>query len=164
MSAEGDPPQRGPDVVGQAEVVIRATAEQVLALVMDVQRYAAVDAKIGAIHWVQRSADGDRVTFRFTPRLGPVPALLRSTQHITRRGEGLLITPEPSWTDRLARFQATVECAPHGHGVLVRRRLAFWLAAPLRPVLGPALRRWLAKDVPAELEGARRVLEGEDTD
>lgn len=144
-------------------MVIKATTEQVLALVKDVERYRSVDAKICAIHWVRRSDDGDRVTFRFTPRLGPVPALLRSTQHVTRRGTGLLITPEPSWTDLLARFEASVECSPHERGVLVRRRLQFWLAGPLRPLLGPPLRRWLAKDVPAELEGARHLLEGEDT-
>lgn len=164
MNVRSDHPQRGPDVVGEAEVVIRATADQVLALVMDVERYRSVDAKIGTIHWVRRSADGDRVTFRFTPRLCPVPALLRSTQHVTRRGDSLHITPEPSLTDRLARFEATVECARHEQGVLVRRRLTFWLAAPLRPLLGPSLRRWLAKDVPAELEGARRVLEHADVD
>lgn len=89
-------------------MVVRASTDQVLALVMDVERYRAVNSKIGTIHRVRRSTDGNRVTFCFTPRLGPIPALLRSTQHVTRHGDGLVITPEPSWTDVLARFEASV--------------------------------------------------------
>jgi len=38
---------------------------------MDVERYREVDAKIGRIHWVQRSSDGRQVTFRFTPDSAP---------------------------------------------------------------------------------------------
>ena len=109
---------------------------------MDVERYREVDAKIGRIHWVQRSSDGRQVTFRFTPRLGPVLALLRSTQQVTRHGErALVIRPTPSWTDRLARFEGSGECCPHRDGVRVRRRLEFWLTPVLRPLLGPRHRR-----------------------
>lgn len=159
MSGRNERPAREPDVVGEAETVMATTATRVIEFVMDVERYREVDPKIGRIHWVERSLDDRQVTFCFTPRLGPVPALLRSTQHVTRRGgHALVIRPEPSWTDRLARFEGTVECWPHTDGVLVRRRLEFWLTPLLRPLLGPPLRRWLATDVPAELEGARRVL------
>lgn len=158
MNSSGRP-LRKPDVVGEAELVMATTASRVIELVMDVERYREVDTKIGTIHWVTRSPDNRQVTFRFTPRLGPVPALLRSTQHVTRRGDrALVIRPAPSWTDRLARFEGTVECWPDPDGVRVRRRLQFWLTPLLRPLLGPPLRRWLATDVPAELEGARRVL------
>jgi hypothetical protein len=160
VSAWSERPSRAPDVVGEADVVMATSSARVLEFVMDVERYREVDAKIGRIHWVQRSPDGRQVTFRFTPRLGPVPALLRSTQHVTRHGErALVIRPTPSWTDRLARFEGTVECWPHRDGVRVRRRLEFWLAPVLRPLLGPPLRRWLATDVPAELDAARRALE-----
>ncbi len=146
-------------MVGEAELVMATTASRVIELVMDVERYREVDTKIGTIYWIERSPDHRQVTFRFTPRLGPVPALLRSTQHVTRYGElALVIRPAPSWTDRLARFEGTVECWPVPDGVRVRRRLKFWLTPLLRPLLGPPLRRWLATDVPAELEGARRVL------
>jgi hypothetical protein len=160
MTAGSERPARAPDVVGEAEMVMATTAARVLEFVMDVERYRNVDTKIGKIHWVERSPDGSQVTFRFTPRLGPVPALMRSTQHVTRHGDqALTIRPAPSWTDRLARFQGTVECHPHTDGVRVQRRLEFWLTPLLRPLLGPPLRRWLATDVPAELDAARRFLE-----
>lgn len=160
MSTGDQWPRRAPDVVGEAETVMATTPARVLEFVMDVERYREVDAKIGKIHWVERSPDGRQVTFRFTPRLGPVPALLRSTQHVTRRGDqSVVIQAAPSWTDRLARFEGSVECWPEGRNVRVRRRLQFWLTPVLRPLLGPALRRWLATDVPAELDAARRVLE-----
>lgn len=159
MSGSSERPSREPDVVGEAEIVMATTAPRVIEFVMDVERYREVDAKIGRIHWIERSLDNRQVAFRFTPRLGPVPALLRSTQHVTRRGDrALVIRPAPSWTDRLARFEGTVECWPHTDGVRVRRRLEFWLTPLLRPLLGPPLRRWLATDVPAELEGAQRAL------
>lgn len=160
MSPRSGHPQHGPDVVGEAETVMATTCEDVLAFVMDVERYREVDAKIGTIHRIERSADGRQVTFRFTPNLGPVPALLRSTQHVTRRGErAVVIRPAPSWTDRLARFEGSVECWPDPDGVRVQRRLEFWFTPVLRALLGPALRRWLATDVPAELDAARRALE-----
>lgn len=164
MSTSSERPARAPDVVGEAETVMATTAEKVLEFVMDVERYRDVDAKIGQIHWVERSPDGRQVTFRFSPRLGPVPALMRSTQHVTRHGDrALTIRPVPSWTDRLARFQGAVECHPHAAGVRVQRRLEFWLTPLLRPLLGPPLRRWLATDVPAELDAARRALERDTT-
>ncbi len=160
MSNSSQRPARKPDVVGEAELVIATTARHVIEFVMDVERYREVDAKVGKIHWVEHAPDHRQVTFRFTPRLGPIPAVLRSTQHVTRHGEqALVIRPAPSWTDRLAGFEGTVECWPHTDGVRVRRRLEFWLTPLLRPLLGPPLRRWLATDVPAELASAQRALE-----
>lgn len=153
-------PERPPDVVGEAEATIRTTATEVIEFILDVERYRAVDPKIGAIHWVRRSADGREVTFRFTPRLGPLPAVVRSTQRVTRIGDdSVSITAQPSWVDRLARFHGSLSVTRVHDGVLVRRRLEFWLSPPLRLVVGPALRRWLSRDVPAELAAVRRVLE-----
>lgn len=158
----GGHPDRAPDVVGAAETTIRTSAAEVLDFILDVERYRSVDPKIGAIHWVHRSPDGREVTFRFTPRLGPVPALLRSTQRVTLvDGSSVSITALSSRVDRLARFRASLDTTAVDGGVLVRRRLEFWLAPPLRPTLGPLLRRWLARDVPAELRALRSALEGE---
>lgn len=153
-------PRRVPDVVGDAEVLIRTTATEVLDFILDVERYRTVDPKIGTIHWIRRSPDGREVTFRFTPQLGPLPAVVRSTQRVTRVGDhAVSIAALPSWVDRLAQFHGSLSTAPAQEGVLVRRRLEFWLAAPLRPTLGPVLRRWLARDVPAELAAVRQTLE-----
>jgi hypothetical protein len=69
------------------------------------------------------------------------------------------ITALPSRVDRLARFHGSMNVTQTDEGVLVRRRLEFWLTPPLRLVLGPALRRFLSRDVPAELAAVRDVLE-----
>jgi hypothetical protein len=45
-----DYPQRPPDVVGEAETTIRTTPGEVLEFILDVERYKAVDSKIGTIH------------------------------------------------------------------------------------------------------------------
>lgn len=153
-------PQRPPDVVGEAETTIRTTAAEVLEFILDIERYKTVDSKIGTIHWVRRTPDGREVTFRFTPRLGPLPAVVRSTQRVTHNGDhSVSITTLPSRVDRLARFQGSMKVTRTDDGVLVRRRLEFWLAPPLRAVLGPVLRRFLSRDVPAELAAVRNVLE-----
>ena len=133
-----------------------------LEFILDVERYKAVDSKIGTIHWVHRSRDKREVTFRFTPRLGPLPGVVRSTQRVTRIGDhAVSITALPSRVDRLARFRGSMNVTPVDDGVLVRRRLEFWITPPLRPVLGPVLQRFLDRDVPAELAAVRNVLESD---
>jgi hypothetical protein len=147
-------------VVAAAEVVVRATADDVLALVMDPERYRAVDPRIQRISWVRRSPDGRETVFRCFPRLGPVPALAPSTQRVALDpGRGVRIATEPSWTDRLLRFEGSLDCEPVPGGVRVRRRLEFWLARPVRVSLGGTLQRWLADDVPRELAALRAELE-----
>lgn len=150
-----------PHAVGEAEVVVRATAEDVLALVMDPERYRAVDSRIRRITWVRRSRDGKETVFRFFPRFGPVPAVVPSTQRVVLDpGRGVRIATEPSWTDVLLRFEGSLTCQPVAGGLRVRRRLEFWLAPPLRMSSGGALQRWLADDVPRELAALRAELEG----
>ena len=156
----GDLPERAPDVVGEAQLRIRSTPDEVLEFILDVERYKSVDSKIGTIHWVRRSANGRAVTFRFTPRLGPLPPVVRSTQRVARVGDDAVsISPVPSPIDRLARFHGSMQVTQTDDGVLVRRRLEFWLVRPLRGVLGPVLQRFLDRDVPAELAAVRSVLE-----
>ena len=153
-------PERHPDVVGTAEMTMRTTATEVLEFILDVERYRTVDSKIGTIHWIHRSADRREVTFRFTPRLGPLPPVVRSTQRVTRMGnDSVSITALPSWVDRLARFHGSLSVTPVHGGVLVVRRLEFWIVSPLRLTLAPVLRRWLSRDVPAELAAVRLALE-----
>lgn len=132
-------PERAPDVVGEAETTIRTTPAEVLEFILDVERYKGVDSKIGTIHWVRRSQDQSEVTFRFTPRLGPLPAVVRSTQRVARTGDhAVAITALPSRVDKLARFHGSMNVTQVDDGVLVRRRLEFWLARPLRVIVASA--------------------------
>ena len=81
----------------QREIMIRCSPEHFLGFVMDIERYAEVDDKLGAFDWVRR--EGNLVEFRFRPVLpgipGPAPRMTaqgRLTLHqgtesrLTRRG------------------------------------------------------------------------------
>lgn len=60
----------------------------------------------------------------------------------------------------MAGFSGLLECTQaEGGGTLVRRRLEFRFPRPLSWLLDPPLNRWLAKDVPAELERMKAHLE-----
>jgi len=139
---------------------MQCTANDMLTLVMDPERYRAVDRKIGAISWVRCSEDLQETLFRFRPKLWLLPSLVRSTQRVVRHeDQSISIRALPSWSDRLAYFEASVVCSPAGSGVLVQRQLQFWLSPPLRWTITAPLRRWLATDVQHELASARDLLE-----
>ncbi|AWS43919.1 SRPBCC family protein [Streptosporangium sp. 'caverna'] len=143
---------------GEASVLIRRPAKEILDFVMDLQRYREVDDKIGPIRWLQR--EGDTVTFRFRPRLLGLPGP-STTQRVVRTGdERIDITPVPSWQDRILRFKGTFTCADHPDGTVVTRRLDFDFSRPLAVALDSVVTRWLGGDVPRELAAVKARLEG----
>jgi hypothetical protein len=60
----------------------------------------------------------------------------------------------PSPMDRIVLFAGLLECVEEDGLNRVHRRLEFCFARPLSWVLDPLMRRWPAKDVPAEMAGA----------
>src|SRR5439155_22651948 len=62
----------------QMEQTIRCSPEEFLDFVMDIERYAEVDDKLGAFDWVRR--EGNLVEFKFRPILpgipGPAPKMV----------------------------------------------------------------------------------------
>ena len=89
------------------ERTVRCTPEEFLALVMDAERYAQIDDKLGRIDWVRR--DGDITQFKFRSRLpglpGPAPKVV-SRMRLTP-GERVDIEYAPPPHNRLVRRLST---------------------------------------------------------
>ncbi|SDN46930.1 Polyketide cyclase / dehydrase and lipid transport [Geodermatophilus sp. DSM 45219] len=143
--------------VGQASMVTTASAEDVLAFIMDVEAYQAVDPRLKTITWVRRSP-GETV-FRFRPRLMGMPGPRTTQRVVLTAGRRVDIIPVPSPMDRIVLFAGLLECVEEDGLVRVHRRLEFRFARPLSWLLDPLMRRWLAKDVPAELARLKAHLE-----
>lgn len=143
---------------GEARLFISRSAGEIADFVLDLNRYQAVDAKLGRIYWVRR--DGNEVTFRFQPKLlglpGP-PTIQRVL--LAEDGSKILIGGQPSWTDKVAVFSAYFLFEEAEGGTWVTRHVEFRFAKPLAALLDRLFRKWLVRDVESELAGAKRVLE-----
>src|SRR5439155_25766688 len=107
---------------GEATVVIRRPAKEVLDFVMDLHEYRKIDKKLGVIRWLRR--DGDTVTFRFRPWLLGLPGPV-TTQRLVRTGDSRIdiSPPVPGWQDRLAGFKASFLAQGPHMGTRVHRRM-----------------------------------------
>jgi hypothetical protein len=143
--------------VGRASTVVAASAEEVLAFIMDVEAHQAVDPRLKTIAWVRRRPE--ETVFRFRPRLLGVPGPMTTQRVVLTPGRRVDITPVPSPMDRIVLFAGSLECVEEAGLNRVHRRLEFRFARPLSWVLDPLVRRWLAKDVPAELARLKAHLE-----
>src|SRR5438094_10495855 len=116
---------------GEATVVIRRPAKEVLDFVMDLHEYRKIDKKLGVIRWLRR--DGDTVTFHFRPWLLGLPGPV-TTPRLVRTGDSRIdiSPPVPGWPDRRAGCQASFVCHDHPGRRTVKRRLAFPLSAARR--------------------------------
>jgi hypothetical protein len=142
---------------------IQCTPDDFLALVMDAERYAEVDAKLGRIDWVRR--DGDVVDFQFRSRLpgmvGPEPTVV-SRMRLTP-GERVDVEYAPPPHNRLVRrisdFSASFVCEPTTDGTRVTRTIEMRFVPPLRWFVEPILRKTLPPDIENEVDGAKELLE-----
>ncbi|RBM17997.1 hypothetical protein DI005_20380 [Prauserella sp. PE36] len=145
------------------ERTVRCTPEEFLALVMDAERYAQIDDKLGRIDWVRR--DGDITQFKFRSRLpglpGPAPKVV-SRMRLTP-GERVDIEYAPPPHNRLVRrlstFAASFVCEPAEDGTKVTRSIEIGFPPALRWLTEPLLRRALRPDVEREIDGAKELLE-----
>ncbi|HEV7976206.1 SRPBCC family protein [Amycolatopsis sp.] len=144
---------------GEVSTVIRRPAEEILGFIMDVEAYRVVDPRLKTIKWVRRGHN--ETVFRFRPRLMGLPGPMTTQRVVLTPGERVDISGEPSAMDRVAVFEALLECTADAGGTRVRRRLEFRFARPLAWLLDPLFTRWLAKDIAAELGRLKAHLERE---
>lgn len=139
---------------------VAASPEKVLDLVMDIERYAEVDAKIRPILWSRR--EGNRLEFACRPKLFGLrqPKVVQFAQLTPgRRIEiGLLPKPHNRLAHAMAGFGASFECVADGGGSRVTRTVEFTFAPALR-WLEPFLRGRLERDVQEEIRLAKQWLE-----
>ena len=148
-------------IEAQTTQLIRASPEQILEFVMDIERYAEIDAKIRPVLWSRRN--GNVTEFACRSRVGgmPGPKVVQEMRLIPGRRIDIVLTGGPE--NRLARamgdFQASFECQPVAGGTQVNRVLQFRLKWPTSWILGPRLRRRLPGEVDEELLLAKHELE-----
>jgi hypothetical protein len=146
---------------------IRCTPEAFLALVLDAERYAEVDAKLGRIDWVRR--EGDVVDFQFRSRLpgvfGPSPRIVSRMRLTPGKRVDVAYAPVPQnrLIRRFSTFAASFVCEPTSDGTRVIRTIEMRFTALLRWYLDPILRRTLPPDIESEIDGAKKLLEQADT-
>lgn len=145
------------------EQTVRCTPDEFLALVMDAERYAQVDDKLGSIDWVRR--EGNVTQFKFRSRLPGVPgAMPKIVSRMTltpghRVDVEYAPVPENRMTQRISAFAASFVCTPAPEGTQVTRTIEFGFIPPLSWFIEPILRRTLPPDVEREIRGAKDLIE-----
>lgn len=144
-------------ICGEGRTVVRRSPREVLEFVLDLDRYRQADHKIGKVFGVRRDDTG--ATVRFRPRFRGLPAPAVTQRLEVTPWSRIDLSNVPSWVDRLSGFEGVVECreTPAGTEVLHRECLTF--RGPLRWLLEPTLRRWLARDTAAEVERLHDLLD-----
>lgn len=145
----------------QIDTVVDAPVDDVLALVMDIQRYAQVDKKIHPVLWHHR--DGNVVRFACRPKLVGLrqPKVVQYAQLTPGERIDIGLTPLPAnrLAHAMARFEASFVCRPVAGGTRVVRTLEFRFTPALRWLLEPLFRRRLESEVREELHLATQHLE-----
>jgi hypothetical protein len=142
-------------IEGVGEAVVPVTPEVALGFVLDLDRYRQADYKIGKVKWIRPDATGAVVCFRAKMAGLPGPYV---TQRVDRTGTRLDVhTIAPTWMQRMVTFAGVVDCTPVDGGTRFYHREALEFHGPFR-ILEPLLRRWLAKDTPAEVRRVAAML------
>jgi hypothetical protein len=141
-------------ISGHGATEVAASPEEVVEFVMDLERYAQADWKIGWVYAVERHGDRAEVCFRGKMAGLPGPKT-RQLLEVTSEEDGtrrVKVTNLKSWMDHLYRFSGLVEARPVPGGAAVFHVETLMFAAPWRVVLEPLLSRWLARDTEAEVQ------------
>jgi len=148
----------GPVICGEGTAVIARSPQDVLEFVLDLPSYAAADTKVRRIRGAERH--GNTGTVRHGGQLrglpGP-PVTLRFELEPWSRLE--FRSTEAGLARWVFGFHGSFTCRPLPGGTEVVHRECFTFRAPLRWVLEPYARRWLARDTREEVLRMKRLLE-----
>ncbi len=140
----------------EASEVVDASPEEVLELVMDLDRYRAADHKIRRIRWIERDGNIAVVSFWSRFRGLVVPATQRMA---LTPGDRIDVRNVESWMDRLVHFEGSFECEPVPGGTRVTHRYLFDFAGALGRVAEPLMRDWLDRDIHQEVARIRDIFQ-----
>lgn len=146
-----------PTIVGEASTTVQATPAEVIAFVLDLQRYKEADHKIGRIGPIERTGDHGTVAFSGRLRGLPGPA---GTYPFTVTGDRLVVGTPTSGPARwlVQEFEASFTCETTDGGTRVTHREVFGFRRPLRWLAHPLLHRWLAADIAQEMRRLQALL------
>ena len=103
-----------------ASTLIPATPQQVMELVLDLERYRQVDSKIVAVSKVAGPDESGKGRVRVWSRLKWTPPIPDTQLFFLERWERLTFTGAPGQLGRLVfTFTGTFECEPSPDGTLV---------------------------------------------
>lgn len=108
-------------IAGDGTAVVDAGPDEVLAFLLDLDRYRQADHKIGRVHAIERSGDRGRV--RFSGRLGPLPSPAAWYRFMVGPGPKVTFDSEPRGAGRfLFEFHGTFEWRALERGTEVHHR------------------------------------------
>lgn len=147
-------------IEGRASAVVDATPAEVVAFVVDLERYRQADHKIARVRSVTGDARSGEVCFTARLRGLPTPAE-RQTYEVSEDGLQVDFRSVPSrWPGMLARFHGIVRCEPLADGTRVTHVETFFFARPLDWLVRPFLAGWLQRDTAAEVARLADLLAG----
>jgi len=150
-------------VEARGQRTMACSPDEFLDFVLDIERYAEVDDKLGPFDWVRR--EENRVEFKFRPTMpgipGPAPKMI--AEGVLTPGKridvGLLPLPNNKFWHRLIKFNATFVCEPVENGTLVTRTMSIEPSPAVRWFIDPVLRRKLPGNIESEVENAKVYME-----
>ena len=141
-----------------ASMVTPATPQEVLGLVLDLERYRQVDSKIVAVGAMTGPDDEGRGRVRLWTRLKWTPPVPDVQLFELERWSRLTFTGAAGQPSRLVLgFTGTVECSTTPDGTLVTHSYELTFRGPFR-ILETVHRRWLQRDLEEEMQRMTEVL------
>lgn len=140
-----------------ATTTVQRSPQEVIDLVLNIEQYRKVDHKIGRVLKTE-TIDGDQVVTFMTVLRG-MPAKARQRMHVVGT-ERIEVSPMPSWQDKLVTFRGLFELTAVEGGTKVRHAYHFDFKPPMRWIVEPYIRGWLARGLEKEVSDIKAVLEG----
>ena len=132
-------------------MVTPATPQEVMELVLDLERYRQVDSKIVAVGAMVGPDENGRGRVRLWSRLKWTPPVPDVQLFELERWSRLTFTGAPGQPSRLVLgFTGTVECEPTPDGTLVTHSYELAFRGPFR-ILEIPHRKWLQRDLAEEM-------------
>ncbi len=135
-----------------ASIEVRATPQEILEFVLDLERYRQVDSKILAVGSVVGPDEAGRGRVRLWTRLKWTPPAPDVHTISLQRWSRLTFTGAPKQPSRfILHFTGVVECQPSADTTLVTHWYEMRFRGPFR-LLEPSHRAWLQRDLEVELQ------------
>lgn len=136
----------------RASIEVRATPQEILEFVLDLERYRKVDSKILAVGSVTGPDEAGRGRVRLWTRLKWTPPAPDVQTFELQRWNRLTFTGAARQPSRLILdFTGVVECQPTSSGTLVTHWYEMRFRGPFRLLERPH-RAWLQQDLQEELQ------------
>lgn len=151
-------------ITASATLETPVSADDVLAFVLDLERYRVVDPKIAKVLEPATLGPDHVGTARYLGKLKGLPPAPDTVIVTLVPGRSLTFAGHPRQPGRLLfDFVGTFVCTPLEHGCMVEHSYRLTFRRPLRWVLEKRLRQWLQDDLVGEMERFAAALAADET-